>query len=119
MVALTLLMAAAPALSDHEGMPIQDVTAKVDFSTPFRPHILHADDRSKVVLVCLAPGQQIPAHPEDNQAFFYVLEGSGTVLTGAGELPVTAGQLVSVERGGTRGLRADGSKLVVLATAVL
>ncbi len=100
-------------------MPIQDVTAKVDFSTPFKPRILHTDDRAKVVLVCLAPGQQIPAHAEDNQAFFYVLEGSGVVLTEAGELPVSAGNLVDVERGGTRGLRAGDSKLVVLATAVL
>lgn len=100
-------------------MPIQDITAKVDFSTPFKPRIVHADERSKVVLVCLAPGQGIPPHPEDNQAFFYALEGSGTMLTDEGELPIKAGSLVTIARGGTRGIRADKEKLVVLATAVL
>ncbi len=100
-------------------MPIHDVTAKIEVSTPFKPRILHADDRAKVVLVCLAPGQQIPAHGEDNQPFFYVLEGEGTVLTEGGELSIAAGNLVALERGAVRGLRAGDAKLVVLATAVL
>ena len=100
-------------------MPIQDVLAKIDFSTPFRPRVLHADEHAKLVLVCLAPGQGIPPHPEDNQAFFYVLQGSGTMLTDEGELPLEPGKLVAVARGGARGMRAGAEKLVVLATAVL
>ena len=100
-------------------MPIQDITGKVDFSTPFKPRVIHNDERSKVVLVCLSPGQGIPPHPEDNQAFFYALEGSGVMVTDEGELPIKAGNLISVARGGTRGIRANEEKLVVLATAVL
>ena len=100
-------------------MPIQDITGKVDFSTPFKPRILHTDEHAKVVLVCLSPGQAIPPHPEENQAFFNVLEGSGVIVTDEGELPVIAGNLVTVPRGGKRGIRAEGGNLVVLALAVL
>jgi quercetin dioxygenase-like cupin family protein len=100
-------------------MSVHDVISNIDFSASFKPRILHADEHAKAVLVCLAPGQSIPAHAEDNQAFFYVLEGAGVVLTDEGELRVAAGKLVTVPRGSTRGLRADEAKLVVLATAVL
>lgn len=101
-------------------MPILDVAANVGFSTPFRPRILHTDDRTKVVLVCLEPGQGIPAHPEENQAYFHVLEGSGVMLTDEGDVAMKAGNLVTIPRGGVRGIRAgDGVRLVVLAIAVM
>ncbi len=107
----------APAHVRH--VPIHDVVDQISFSVPFKPRVLHADDRTKVVLICLAPGQQIPAHADDNQGFFYVLEGAGSIVTASGELSIAAGELAIIERGGVRGLRAGDHKLVVLGTAVL
>ena len=64
------------------------------------------------------PGQSIAPHPEGNEAVFYVMQGSGTMLTDEGELPIRPGSVVIVPFGGTRGMRASEDNLVVLATAV-
>lgn len=100
-------------------MPLFDVKEHVGFSEKFAPRILHADERMKLVLVCLDAGQRIPPHAEDNQGVFTVLEGSGIMTTDDGELPITAGSVVVVRHGGTRGIRAENGRLVVLANAIL
>lgn len=99
-------------------MPTFDLTRIAEFSDKFAPRILHQDERAKVVLVCLSPGQRIPPHKEPNQGVFTVLEGSGTLSTDEGELPLRARTVVVVPHGGTRGLRADSERLMVLATAI-
>lgn len=100
-------------------MALHDVRARIAFAPRFTPQLLHRDDRTKVVLVCLDAGQGIPPHAEDNQAFFFVVEGRGAVITDRGPVAVEAGELVDVPRGGVRGLQAQGDRMVVLATAVL
>ncbi len=99
-------------------MPVHDVRARIGFDAKFAPRILHRDERAKVVLICLEPGQGIPPHAEDNQGFFFVLEGQGVLTSDEGELPLRAGELATVAFGGTRGVRATEGRLVVLATAV-
>ncbi len=99
-------------------MPVHDVPARIGFDAKFAPRILHHDDRAKVVLICLEPGQGIPPHAEDNQGFFFVLEGEGVLASHEGEVPLSAGVLATVPFGATRGLRARDGRLVVLATAV-
>jgi quercetin dioxygenase-like cupin family protein len=99
-------------------MPILDVRARIAFDAKFNPRMLHRDERAKVVLVCLEPGQQIQPHAEENQGFFFVLEGSGILTCDESELPLQQGQLGTVPFGATRGLRATDVRLVVLATAV-
>ena len=99
-------------------MSLHDVRSRIAFSPRFSPQILHQDERAKVVLVCLDVGQGIAPHSEDNQAFFHVIEGRGTVLTDAGPVDVVAGQLVDIARGGVRGLQTSDERMVVLATAI-
>ena len=98
-------------------MPILDVARQIGFSEKFAPRVLHSDTRMKVVLVCLEPGQRIPPHAEENQGVFTVLEGTGVMTTDEGELPIQKGNVVVVPFGGTRGIRAEGGRLVVLANA--
>jgi quercetin dioxygenase-like cupin family protein len=99
-------------------MALHDVRARIAFSARFTPQILHEDERAKVVLACLDAGQGIPPHREDNQAFFHVLEGRGSILTDAGPVAVSAGHVVDVPFGGTRGMATSGERMVVLATAI-
>jgi quercetin dioxygenase-like cupin family protein len=99
-------------------MPILDVRAHIAFDAKFKPRILHRDERAKVVLLCLEPGQQIQPHAEENQGFFLVLEGSGILTCGDAELELHEGQLGTVPFGAKRGLRATDVRLVALATAV-
>ncbi len=49
---------------------------KVQFGEQFRPQILSASPDAKVPMICLEPGQEIPAHPSGT-GVFYVLEGKG------------------------------------------
>lgn len=99
-------------------MPIFDVNQLSGFSEKFVPRILHTDERAKVVLVCLEAGQRIPPHAEQNEGVFTVLEGEGVMTTDDGELPISAGTVVVVPFGGTRGIQAT-SRLVVVANAIL
>ncbi len=99
-------------------MPVLDVRARVAFDAKFAPRILHRDERAKVVLICLEPGQAIRPHAEQNQGFFFVLEGSGILTCDEVELELREGQLGAVPFGATRGLRATEVRLVALATAV-
>jgi len=98
----------------------QHLKEKIAF-TPGRmiPQFLHNGPDAKSVLVCLDEGQGIPLHAEDNQPFFYVIEGSGAILTDEGELAVSAGDLVDLARGSSRGMQARNGRMVVLAIAVL
>jgi quercetin dioxygenase-like cupin family protein len=115
---MTSRMGGVAATSHASTMPVHDVRARIGFDAKFAPRILHRDERAKVVLVCLEPGQRIPPHEEDNEAFFYVLEGEGVLSSHEGDVPLSQGQLATVAFGGLRGLRAESSRFVVLATAV-
>ena len=54
---------------------------KVQFGEQFRPQILCASPDAKVPMICLEPGQEIPAHPSGT-GVFYVLEGKGNYVSG-------------------------------------
>ena len=62
---------------------------------------------SKIVLVCLETGQVIPPHPEPYAVVFIVLQGEGTITSGAVEHPVRSRHLVSVKKDENRGIRCD------------
>lgn len=100
-------------------MPIVHLREKLQFDTQrFAPVFLHQGAGAKAVLVCLSDGQAIPPHPESNAAFFYVIEGKGVFSTPEGELAAEAGDWIHVPHGGVRGMRAEGSRIAVLAHAV-
>ena len=60
---------------------------------------------SNIVIVCLETGQVIPPHPEPYAVVFVVLQGEGTITSGAIEHPVKPLHLVSVKKDEGRGIR--------------
>ena len=80
------------------------------------PQILLEDEKIKLILGGLKPGQQIPDHPE-GQAIYYFLEGEG-VLTADGEaMPVKAGSIVTMPAETVRGVKAE-TQLAFMALRV-
>lgn len=77
--------------------------------------LLHIDEKMKVLLVGLEPGQALPAH-EGPGASFSFLSGSGIMLIGDSEFPVVAGGLAVVPQGATRSIRAETERLVFMGT---
>lgn len=77
--------------------------------------LLHIDDKMKVLLVGLEPGQSLPPH-EGPGASFSFLSGSGIMLIGDEEIEVSAGGLAVVPQGGTRSIRAVDERLVFMGT---
>lgn len=71
--------------------------------------VLHESAELKVVLVALAANQRPPAHPGP-AASFHVLSGTGAVVIGEVEHPVSAGATV---------VAASGTRRSVLATSPL
>ncbi len=79
----------------------------------FNAIIVAEDERVRVVLVCLEPGQFVPAHKPESDLAVVVLDGHGTILAGQREEPVGPGTVAFVPAGEARGLRAE-TRLVAL-----
>ena len=79
-----------------------------------QPQVLMADDKVKVVLAGLEPGQRIPEHAE-NAAIYHFLEGSGWMLVDGRRLDVGPGATVVMPAGAVRGMEA-ATRLAFLAT---
>ena len=80
------------------------------------PQPLMADDKVKVVVAGLEPGQKIPPHAEA-AAMYHILEGNGWMLVDGERLPVAQGAIVVMPAGTVRGMEA-GSRLAFLAVRV-
>ncbi len=89
---------------------------KVQFNDQFRPQILCASPDAKVPMICLEPGQEIPAHPS-GMGVFYVLEGVGVMFLDGEEIGLTKGKVVVVPEGSERGIRAT-ERLVAVAVHI-
>jgi quercetin dioxygenase-like cupin family protein len=68
--------------------------------------VLHESGELKVVLVALAPGQALPAHPGP-AASFHILDGRGIVAVDTAEIAVSAGAIVIAPTGTRRAVRAE------------
>ena len=71
-----------------------------------QPSILMADDKVKIIMAGLKPGQIIPEHPEV-EAMYYFLEGSGWMIADGERLPVSAGTTIVMPEGTVRGMEAE------------
>ncbi len=80
------------------------------------PQILMVDDKVKVILAGLKPGQKIPSHAEA-QAMYHFLEGTGWIIVDGERLPVSAGATVVMPAGSVRGIEAE-TQLAFLATRI-
>ncbi|WP_336037533.1 cupin domain-containing protein [Halobacterium yunchengense] len=74
-------------------------------------------DRAKVVLGYFRPGQFIPVHAPDSDVAVCVQSGAGVVREGDREHDVEPGDVVVVEAGTDRGVRADTDLEALLVTA--
>ncbi len=81
-----------------------------------QPQVLMVDDKVKVLVAGLEPGQQIPEHPEA-ASVYYFLAGSGWMLVDGERWPVSAGAIITMPAGTVRGLEAE-TRLAFLATRI-
>lgn len=97
-------------------MNIIKLREKVQFNEQFRPQILCASPDAMVPMICLEPGQEIPAHPSGT-GVFYVLEGKGIMYLDGEEISLSKGKVVVTPEGSERGVRGI-EKLVVVAVHI-
>ena len=81
-----------------------------------QPQILMENDKVKVLMAGLEPGQQIPEHPEA-AAMYHFLTGSGWMIVDGARWPVSAGATITMPAGTVRGLEAE-TRLAFLATRI-
>lgn len=97
---------------------IGDWAAAVTFgSNGPQPQIFSEDNRLKVILAGLEPGQRIPVHPEGSSVYTF-LEGRGTMHVDGEIVPVEQGMTVIMPEGARRGMEAE-TRLVFLAAVAL
>ncbi len=81
-----------------------------------KPQILLEDEKIKVIIAGLEPGQKIPPHQE-NLSVFHFLDGKGWMTVDGERLAVAAGATIITQSGSARGIEAE-TRLVFLATRV-
>lgn len=81
-----------------------------------QPAILMADEKVKVIMAGLEPGQRIPEHPEA-AAVYHFLTGDGWMTVDGERLAVAAGTTIVMPAGASRGLAAD-TRLAFLAVRI-
>lgn len=79
----------------------------------FNPVVLAENQRVKVVLVCMEPGQFIPVHRPGVDMTLVILEGEGMLVAGEQEEAASPGVVAFVPAGENRGLKAQ-TRLVAL-----
>lgn len=77
------------------------------------PQTMLENDRVRVIIAGLKPGQRIPVHPEA-AAVYHFLEGQGVMTVDGAQFPVQQGSVIVMEEGAQRGLLAE-TQLVFMA----
>lgn len=97
-------------------MEIIKLKEKIEFHEQFRPQILHVSPGVKVPMICLEPGQEIPAHPSGT-GVFYALEGKGIMYLEDKEIDFSSGCVEVASEGSKRGVKGV-ERIVVVAIHV-
>ena len=82
-----------------------DLTEKTSFSEQFKPQILKVSPNYKIPLICMKPGQEIPPHASGT-GVFYIVSGKGVMTVDEQEIEVQAGNMIFIDKGESRGIRA-------------
>lgn len=77
------------------------------------PQTIIENDRVRVIIAGLKPGQRIPVHPE-SAAVYHFLEGQGVMTVDGTQVPVQQGTVIAMDEGAQRGMLAE-TQLVFLA----
>ncbi len=99
-------------------MELIDIDERTGFAKEFMPRILRVKPNYKVPLICMEPGQAIPPHAS-GLGIFYVVSGRGVMTVEGKEVEVKAGNMIIVEQGESRGIRAAGERLVAFAVNIM
>ncbi len=86
-------------------MELIDVNERAGFAAEFMPRILRVKPEYKVPLICMELGQEIAPH-KSGTGIFYFISGKGIMTVEGKEFEVRAGNMVFVDKGETRGIRA-------------
>ena len=86
-------------------MELIDLIERARFSEQFAPQILRMSPKCKIPLICMEPGQAIPPHPGAT-GVFYIVSGKGVMTVEGKDVEVEAGNMVLIEEGESRGIRA-------------
>lgn len=78
--------------------------------------IVHDSPDARLVVFRIGPGQRVAPHTSTSTVLLTVLEGHGFVSGPEGERAVGAGDAVAYLPDELHGMRADGERLVLLAT---
>lgn len=97
-------------------MEFINVQDKVGFAKEFMPRILRVKPEYKVPLICMEPGQEIPPHASGT-GVFYIISGKAVMTVEGKEMEVGPGNMVFVEKGESRGIKAV-EKLVAFAVHI-
>ncbi|MAT99562.1 MAG: hypothetical protein CL608_20660 [Anaerolineaceae bacterium] len=81
-----------------------------------QPQILMVNDKVKIILAGLEPGQKIPEHAE-NCAMYHFLDGNGWMIVDDERLAVQTGTTIVMPDGAVRGMEAE-THLAFLATRI-
>lgn len=94
-----------------------DWREKVVYSTEGpQPQPLMVNEKVKIIIAGLEPGQTIPEH-EEAAAMYHFLEGSGWMIVDGQRLAVSAGATVTMPEDTVRGMEAK-TRLAFLATRI-
>lgn len=77
------------------------------------PQTMFENERVRLIVAGLKPGQRIPVHPEA-AAVYHFLEGQGVMTVDGAQFPVQQGTVIVMNEGAQRGLLAE-TQLVFLA----
>jgi len=86
-------------------LEVINLNEKARFADMFTPQILRATQTYKTPLICMKPGQEIPPHPSGT-GIFYIVSGRAVMTVEGEEAEVKPGDMIFVENGESRGIRA-------------
>ncbi len=86
-------------------MEVINLNEKARFADQFSPQILRADQSYKTPFICMKPGQEIPPHASGT-GVFYIVSGKAIMTVEGKETEVKSGDMIFIEKGESRGIRA-------------
>ncbi|VAX23430.1 hypothetical protein MNBD_NITROSPINAE04-2119 [hydrothermal vent metagenome] len=86
-------------------MEVINLNEKARFGEQFSPQILKINQSYKIPFICMKPSQEIPPHPSGT-GVFYIVSGKAIMTVEGKETEVKSGDMIFVEKGESRGIRA-------------
>ncbi len=79
----------------------------------FLPELVYGSDGARVFLLCLEPGQGLPARADSEEMICYCLEGRAKLTLGDEAVPLSAGEIAGADPGAIRGIEAEERSVIL------